>query len=197
MVNPPFPVQVLDRLVAGRVEHDSIVERLMGEGVTLHIPPVQLDVVEFLRVTRQPFDGDPTSSGERRGSGLRSWIVPLSSTPIIATFRVRTGAATRRSAPVWEVGMRQRLIFIGIQQNDIAGPDLLTPYLETQSDAVDLVGVLPDFQSVSRTAPSVRRGSGSTHFCPTPAAPTAGTTPGGSPPAASAGQQAGQGHNPR
>jgi hypothetical protein len=39
-------------------------------------------------------------------------------------------------------------------QNDVAGPGLLTPYLKTQFDAVDLVGVLPAFQRVSRAAPA-------------------------------------------
>jgi hypothetical protein len=50
--------------------------------------------------------------------------------------------------------MGQRLGLIGIKQNDIAGPGLLAPDLETQSDAVDLVRVLPTFQRVSRAAPA-------------------------------------------
>ena len=50
--------------------------------------------------------------------------------------------------------MGERLGPIAIQQNDIAGPNLLTPYLETQSDAVDLVRVPAAFQSVPRTAPA-------------------------------------------
>src|SRR3984893_9562440 len=55
---------------------------------------------------------------------------------------------------VGEIRMRQRLGLVAIQQNDIAGPCLLTPYLETQSDAVDLVRVLAAFQRVPRTAPA-------------------------------------------
>ena len=50
--------------------------------------------------------------------------------------------------------MGQRLGLIGIKQNDIAGPGLLAPNLETQADAVDLVRVLPTFQRVSRAAPA-------------------------------------------
>jgi hypothetical protein len=53
-----------------------------------------------------------------------------------------------------EVGKGQGLSLIAIQQNNIVGPCLLTPYLETQSDAVDLVGILPISQRVSRTAPT-------------------------------------------
>jgi hypothetical protein len=53
-----------------------------------------------------------------------------------------------------EVGKDQGLSLIAVQQNSIVGPCLLTPYLETQSDAVDLVGILPIFQRVSRTAPT-------------------------------------------
>src|ERR1700730_18192463 len=55
---------------------------------------------------------------------------------------------------VREVGMGQRLRLIAIQQNDIARPGLLAPYLETQSDAIDLVRVLAAFQRVPRTAPA-------------------------------------------
>jgi hypothetical protein len=50
--------------------------------------------------------------------------------------------------------MGQCLGLIGIKQNDIAGPCLLTPYPETQADAVDLVRVLPALQRVSRAAPA-------------------------------------------
>ena len=50
--------------------------------------------------------------------------------------------------------MGQGLRLISIKQNDVAGPGLLAPDLETQSNAVDFVRVLPPFQRVSRAAPA-------------------------------------------
>ncbi len=55
---------------------------------------------------------------------------------------------------VGEVRMGQGLRLISIKQNDVAGPGLLAPDLETQSNAVDFVRVLPPFQRVSRAAPA-------------------------------------------
>jgi hypothetical protein len=49
-----------------------------------------------------------------------------------------------------EVGMRQRLAFIAIKQNDVAGRGLLLAQLQTQAYPIDLAGNLPPFQRVPR-----------------------------------------------
>ena len=74
MIDAPLLVQVLDRFVDGCIEHDRIAERLVGEMVPLQVAPAQFDVVEFRRVTRQPFDRDPFSRRERGGAGFRAIV---------------------------------------------------------------------------------------------------------------------------
>jgi hypothetical protein len=49
-----------------------------------------------------------------------------------------------------EVGMRQRLAFIAIKQNDVAGRGLLLAQLQTQAYPIDLAGNLPPLQRVPR-----------------------------------------------
>jgi hypothetical protein len=71
MVDPPLLVQVVDRFVDGDVEHDRIVESLMGKVRALQIPPAPFNVIEFRCVTREPLHGSPVSHGERAGAGLR------------------------------------------------------------------------------------------------------------------------------
>ena len=53
-----------------------------------------------------------------------------------------------------EVGMRQRLALIAVEQNDVAGFGLLLAQLQAQADALDLVGDLASFQGVSRPPPA-------------------------------------------
>ena len=50
--------------------------------------------------------------------------------------------------------MRERLALIAIEQNDVAGFGLLLAQLQTQADALDLGGVLPTLQRVSRPPPA-------------------------------------------
>ncbi len=70
------------------------------------------------------------------------------------TRRFDTQVGTAFGPGMGEVRMGQRLGLIGVKQNDVTGPGLLAPDLETQSDAVDFVRVLPAFQRVSRAAPA-------------------------------------------
>src|SRR5580698_6427909 len=53
-----------------------------------------------------------------------------------------------------EVGMRQRLALIVIEQDNIAGFGLLLAQLQAQADPLDLGGVLPALQRVSRPPPA-------------------------------------------
>jgi len=53
-----------------------------------------------------------------------------------------------------EVGMRQRLALIAIEQNDVAGFGLLLAQLQAQADPLDLGGVLPALQRVPRPPPA-------------------------------------------
>jgi hypothetical protein len=53
-----------------------------------------------------------------------------------------------------EVGMRQRLALIAIEQNDVAGFGLLLAQLQAQADPLDLGGDLAPFQGVSRPPPA-------------------------------------------
>ena len=53
-----------------------------------------------------------------------------------------------------EVGMRQRLALIAIEQNDVAGFGLLLAQLQAQADPFDLGGVLPALQRVPRPPPA-------------------------------------------
>jgi hypothetical protein len=65
-------------------------------------------------------------------------------TQVVACLRPGTG----------EVGMRQRLALIAIEQNDVAGFGLLLAQLQAQADPLDLGGALAAFQRVSRPPPA-------------------------------------------
>src|SRR4051794_11867513 len=53
-----------------------------------------------------------------------------------------------------EVGMRQCLALVTVEQNDVAGFGLLLAQLQTQADAFDLGGNLAALQRVPRTSPT-------------------------------------------
>ena len=53
-----------------------------------------------------------------------------------------------------EVGMRQRLALVAIEQNDVAGFGLLLAQLQAQADPLDLGGVLATLQRVPRPPPA-------------------------------------------
>src|SRR5947209_9468283 len=53
-----------------------------------------------------------------------------------------------------EVGMRQRLALVPVEQNDVAGFGLLLAQLQTQADTFDLGGDLAALQRVTRTSPT-------------------------------------------
>jgi uncharacterized membrane-anchored protein YitT (DUF2179 family) len=53
-----------------------------------------------------------------------------------------------------KVRMGQGFGLIFIKQNDIAGLDLLTPYLKAKADTVDLSRVLTAFQRVPGASPA-------------------------------------------
>ena len=76
----------------------------------------------------------------------------------MATFLACPGAGTRRSAPALaqaagEVGMRQRLALIAVEENDVAGFRLLFSQLQAQADPFDLSGDLAALQRVPRPTP--------------------------------------------
>jgi UDP-3-O-[3-hydroxymyristoyl] glucosamine N-acyltransferase len=77
MVPSALAVEALDCVVNGRVEQGVVAKGPMREMMPLQVPPAQLDVVEFWRVTRQPFDDDPAPCSERCHAGLRGmdWAV--------------------------------------------------------------------------------------------------------------------------
>ena len=58
-----FQVQGCDGLVDGGVERFGIGECLVGEMMGFEIVPDDLDIVEFGRVFRQPFNGEPMLPG--------------------------------------------------------------------------------------------------------------------------------------
>ena len=60
-----------------------------------------------------------------------------------------------------EIGMRQRLALIAVEQNDVAGFGLLPAQVQTQTDAFDLGGNLTALQRVPWTPPT-------TFFCAGP-----------------------------
>ena len=82
----------------------------------------------------------------------------------MAIFFACPGAGTRRSDPAFappchrpdagEVGMRQRLALVTIEQDDIAGLGLLLAQPQTQADPFGLDGPLPPLQRVPRTPPA-------------------------------------------
>ena len=79
--NCPLAVQVFDRLVNGAIEIGHAGECLMRQVVPLQIVPDDLDVVQFGRIFRQPFDRQPVCAGGEGGrESLLTWIGPLSST---------------------------------------------------------------------------------------------------------------------
>src|SRR6266436_5164926 len=53
-----------------------------------------------------------------------------------------------------EIGMRQSLALVSVNQHDVAGPGLCPAQLQSQADAVDLGGDLAALQRVSRPAPA-------------------------------------------
>ena len=53
-----------------------------------------------------------------------------------------------------EVGMRQRLALVAVEQNDVAGFGLLLAQLQAQADPFDLGGDLPALQRVPRPPPA-------------------------------------------
>jgi hypothetical protein len=71
--------QIGDGVMDGLVERGGIGEGLVGEMVSLKVAPDELDIVEFGRVFRQPFDGEPVCAGgqggERAFAGVDRTIV--------------------------------------------------------------------------------------------------------------------------
>jgi hypothetical protein len=55
----PLAVQVFDRLVNGTIESGNAGECLMSEVVRLEVAPDELDIVQFGRIFRQPFNSQP------------------------------------------------------------------------------------------------------------------------------------------
>ena len=111
MADPPLVVEIFDCLVNGGIEHDSVLEGLMGEMMTLQIPPAQFDVIEFRRVTRQPLDGDLVPRGKRGGAGLRGVGRSLSSTRTTG-FVFRRGLGPKRSSSFSSKAMKSVLRFV-------------------------------------------------------------------------------------
>jgi hypothetical protein len=56
--------------VDGPVEGIGIIEGAVGQLVLLEVAPAAFDVVQFRRVFRQPFDGQPWSGGQSLGGDL-------------------------------------------------------------------------------------------------------------------------------
>ncbi len=79
-----------------------------------------------------------------------------------AHHRHLLGLSRRRHAQVGaalgprpgEIGMRQRLAFVAVEQNDVAGLGLRLAQLEAKSHALDLGGNLAAFQRVPRPPPA-------------------------------------------
>jgi hypothetical protein len=78
-IGDALAVEIDDRVMDGLVERSGVGEGLVGEVMGLEVAPDRLDVVEFGRVFRQPFDGEPVcaggQSGERAFAGVDRTIV--------------------------------------------------------------------------------------------------------------------------
>ena len=78
-IGDALAVEINDGVMDGLVERVGVGEGLVGEVMGLKIAPDRLDVVEFGRVFRQPFDGEPVraggQSGERAFAGVDRTIV--------------------------------------------------------------------------------------------------------------------------
>jgi len=61
-------VEIGDGVMDGLVERGGVGEGLVGEMMSLKVAPDELDIVEFGRVFRQPFDGEPVCAG---GQGVK------------------------------------------------------------------------------------------------------------------------------
>ena len=64
-----FAIEIGDGGMNGLFERLSVGEGLVGEVMALEVAPDRLDVVEFGRVFRQPFDGQPVRPGGECGEG--------------------------------------------------------------------------------------------------------------------------------
>src|SRR5277367_6309737 len=62
-------VAIGDGAMDGVVERGGVGEGLVGEMMRLEVAPHRFDVVEFGRVFRQPFDGQPVRPGSESGEG--------------------------------------------------------------------------------------------------------------------------------
>ena len=60
-------VEIGDGAMDGLVERGGVGESLVGEMMSLKVAPDELDIVEFGRVFRQPFDGEPVCAGGQGG----------------------------------------------------------------------------------------------------------------------------------
>src|SRR5271166_2465809 len=78
-IGAALAVEIDDGVMDGLVEGGGVGEGLVGEVMGLEVAPDRLDVVEFGRVFRQPFDGEPVCAGgqggERTFAGVDRTIV--------------------------------------------------------------------------------------------------------------------------
>ena len=78
-IGDALAVEIGDGVMDGLVEGGGVGEGLVGEVMGFEVAPDRLDIVEFGRVFRQPFDGEPVCAGgqggERAFAGVDRTIV--------------------------------------------------------------------------------------------------------------------------
>ncbi len=87
-----FAVEAVNGIADGTVESVGAREGAVGDLMLLEIPPASFDVIEFGRVVRQPFAGDPGALCERPRRSLADVDRPV-------IKHGHPGAISRSAAP--------------------------------------------------------------------------------------------------